>query len=393
MPLIDEEGNFLGIINIIDFFAVLLVLSVTVSGIALVDPFSSGQSVPEPQPERDTRYATVELGTQPAYIIDVIDAGDQIRSDLTVADVYTTAGTENSQIATIVGQHENITLSRTGVDTGAESNGDVTLVVQMNGTLAGNGEFRYNNRPVRRGEDILFRTSEYNVTGTVTQLTDERTGVDTQNTTVIAETTAPRSVIGEIAVGDEYTIAGTTIGTVESRRVYPSGDDEHARVELTLSLRTRMQDGHLRFANTRLTVGRTIPFAGDGYSITPTVRSRGTDTQRESENRTIRVRLSNVSPETADAIDVGLVEQIGNRETARITAVETEPAAVTVESDGGQLYQREHPRNKDVTLSVRARVQNTTTGYRFRGRSVRVGSQITLSFRTITVHGKVIQIP
>ena len=91
VDIIDDEGRLLGAVNIIDALVVLLVLAVTVAGVALV----FGQSdEPAPEPETDTVYATLDLGTQSSTIATVINEGDTYEvtdsNSLTISDLYVT---------------------------------------------------------------------------------------------------------------------------------------------------------------------------------------------------------------------------------------------------------------------------------------------------------------
>jgi len=57
--IIDDEGRLFGAVNIIDALVVLFVVAVIVAGVALV--FGGD---PEPEPDIDSTYATLDLGTQ-----------------------------------------------------------------------------------------------------------------------------------------------------------------------------------------------------------------------------------------------------------------------------------------------------------------------------------------
>ena len=56
--IIDDEGKLFGLINVVDALVVLVVLAIVVAGIALI-------AVPGSE---DTRYATVDMGTQPDHV-------------------------------------------------------------------------------------------------------------------------------------------------------------------------------------------------------------------------------------------------------------------------------------------------------------------------------------
>jgi hypothetical protein len=71
MELIDDGGSLFGAVNVVDALVVLLVLAVVVAGAAFVF-----MDDPAPEPDVGTTYATLDMGTQPAYIVDAINEGD-----------------------------------------------------------------------------------------------------------------------------------------------------------------------------------------------------------------------------------------------------------------------------------------------------------------------------
>ncbi|MGM0718641.1 MAG: DUF4330 family protein, partial [Halobacteriota archaeon] len=71
MNVIDDEGRLFGVINVIDVLVVLFVVAVVVAGAALV--FSDD---PEPEPNVETTYATLDLGTHLDAIVEELNEGD-----------------------------------------------------------------------------------------------------------------------------------------------------------------------------------------------------------------------------------------------------------------------------------------------------------------------------
>lgn len=89
MELIDNGGNLFEAVNVIHALVVLLVLASSVAGVSFI-----GSDIPELQPETHRTYATLDVGTQPAYIMEAINQGDTYESantpTLTVTDVHLT---------------------------------------------------------------------------------------------------------------------------------------------------------------------------------------------------------------------------------------------------------------------------------------------------------------
>ncbi|MFC7193455.1 DUF4330 family protein [Halosimplex aquaticum] len=89
MAIIDEDGRIFGTINVVDALAVLLVLAVAAAGIALVTGSDPG--------EEGTRHVTLDLGSQPEYVLEQLDAGDTASlenepGNMTITDTYFTPG-------------------------------------------------------------------------------------------------------------------------------------------------------------------------------------------------------------------------------------------------------------------------------------------------------------
>ena len=175
MELLDERGRIFGIINIIDLLAVLFAVAVVVAGVALV--FSGGSSE---DPELGTRYVTLDLGNQPGYVTERIDAGDgfSVRSapdNLTITDVYVTP-------------------------TGGQSS-SVTIRARVGGQLEErrNGEsprFIFDGDPLILSRQLTVETSEYQVSGTVTAVESDGESLDVSTTEVLLTTTMPQ--MGEV---------------------------------------------------------------------------------------------------------------------------------------------------------------------------------------------------
>lgn len=263
MPLIDDDGTLLGIVNVIDALAIVLVVAVIVAGISLGGVSSGGES--------ETRYATIELGQQPEYVVDRIGEGD---------------------VATFDGSDDSITVRDVRVipPTGEENNTqhDVTIWTEVNGELV-EGDFRVAGDSFLLGDEIQLDMREYTTNGTVTDLEHEATASNEETTT----------------------------------------------------------------------------------------------------STTVAVDLQNVPPTVSDALEEGMSETFRGETIAQIETIESEPAAVVLESEDGDIYEREHPQNEDVTLTVELRTTETDTGLHFRGERLGVGTPIVFDFDVMIVDGEV----
>ncbi len=120
MSLIDEDGNLFGVVNVVDALAIVLLVAVVVAGVAVVSGGEMGVDVVAAlagtlllvvvvagvavvsgdATTAETRYATVELGEQPAYVVDRLEAGD-------------VATLEDGDVATVTDVHVPPTARRT----------------------------------------------------------------------------------------------------------------------------------------------------------------------------------------------------------------------------------------------------------------------------------------
>lgn len=310
MPLIDDDGNLFGGINVIDALVIVMLLAVLVAGAALVTSIG-GES--DSTGEAETRYATFELGQQPDYVVDRLSEGDVATLDdtdgtLTVTDVYVTpAPADAAENATTTPDEDNATADDTATDgPTAGTENETTTIVTPDTTVQPYVTIRaeFNGVPLEDQERELFQ------------------------------------------VGGEPLLLGT----------------QH-----------------------QLNMG--------SYATNATVTDLGHDDdtlQIDSSTTDADVELRNVSPPVADALEDGMTETVGGETTATVDSIEREPATVIVESEDGDIYEREHPQNEDVTVAVELETAETDSGVYYRGDRLGIGSDIVLDFERVTVDGTVI---
>ena len=370
MALIDDEGNLFGVVNVIDALAVLLVLAVAVAGIAVVGLLGGGES--------DVRYATVDLGSQPDYVVDRIDAGDEMAVD---------------------GHDQNVTVTDTYVTPGDSDNEStsVTVRVEIEGALVDHETrdrrvFEHAGERLRVGQEFALETENYAASGQLTAIDQAESELSLNETRVLLETELPTVTADEIRSGDEYRVAGRTIGTVETVQTYPIGEDRH-RALVGLELATLERGGTPTFAGSQLGIGSTVEFRTGAYDLTGEVVRRGAvEEAGEVTTTEATLRLENVEPERAERLEAGMTETVRGETQATVTNVETAPAEVVLESEDGDIHLREHPRNKDVELTVELRTRETPSTLRFHGDTLREGESLTLDFRSTIVSGEIVRL-
>lgn len=361
MDLIDEQGRILGLVNVIDALAVFVVAAVVVAGVAFV-------LQPEPEspapPDTASAKAVLDLGTQPAYVVEYISPGDTYstgpNSNLTVTDVYVTPAQE--------GVRTFVSVELTGI--------------QDEGTIAYHGE------PLRIGRQLEMSTDLYQLNGTIRSV---GSSLQQGTTTVLLETTVDASTAARIDPDDTYSLAGHDVATVERVDWYATGDPNRRRVFVGLSLRTVDLGDGPRFGSTIVREGTTIPFRTVDFVLSAPIRRIGaTELRGEPTTRTVTLELTRVDPALANSLEPGMTEGTDGTTTARITDVRSAPATVILTSQDGNIYLREHPNRKDVTLDAEIRVRQTADGLTFKGRTIQQGSAITLDLGSTTIEAQVV---
>lgn len=362
MPIIDDDGDLFGLVNVVDALAILLVLAVVAAGAA----FALQSDESPAQPDTETVNATLDLGTQPDYIVQALNEGDSYtpgsNSELTVTDVHLVPQGDATRV-----------LLRVSLE-GSGSDGTVT----------------YAGAPPRLGRELTVQTDAYAVKGTIRDVNGSAS-LETTTTPVLLNATVPASTARSMGVGDAYRVGGREVATIESLSIYGTEHPDRKRVLVGLSLRTLTDDDRPTFGDRAVARGATIPFRTADYSLRGTVERVGaTDPRGEPATRTVTLRIEKASPALADSVEAGMTEANGGETTARVTNVEREPSTVVLTSDGGEIYEREHPTKQDLTVTADLSVRETSTGLTFKGRTVQQGNTVVLDLGSITVEATVV---
>ncbi|WP_436929283.1 DUF4330 domain-containing protein [Halosimplex halobium] len=364
MTVIDESGRLFGLVNVYDALVVVLLVGAVGAGVLFVDPFGGGG-------EPATRYATVDLGSQPLSTAARIAEGNDSGGALTVTDTYVGPGDGD------------------GVS--------VVARVRVNGTLVDDPQaaapvFEFEGEPLRRGDELALETAAYDAEGEVVELGGRSATLETGRLPVLVEASVPPATADLLDRGDGYRIDDRTVATVTDTTVASVGAGNRTAL-LGLSLRTVRYGGATYFGDRELLVGQTVPFRTDRYALSGSVTRWGNASLPGAPATvTAVVRLDGVEPDIADGLEAGMVERRDGRTVAELTDVRSEPASVILTSEDGNIYERDHPRNLDVYLTVDLRVRRTDDGLRFRTRPVREGSDVLLDFRSVVVDGTVIDV-
>jgi hypothetical protein len=308
----------------------------------------------------------------------VVDA--DTASEMSAGDTYTVTG---QSVATIqsVRAYDTDDPNRKRVYVG--------LSVQ---TLGYGQQPRLGTRPLEEGSTVPFRTAAYDFSASVVQFGTS----DLEQTTeeVVVTSVVDVGVADRIAEGDAYTVGGRPAATVENLVVYGTGDPDRKRVYVGLSVQAVGFGEQPQFGADRpLREGVTLPFRTPAYEFDGEIVRLGTLTQPgETAERTVTLQMENVPPDRADSVEAGLAETNAGQTVARVSDVQVEPAVVTLTSEDGNIYEREHPVNKDVTLTVELRVREQESGVRFKGRTLQEGNEVVLDLGTTTVRATVVDL-
>lgn len=368
--LLDENGNLFGVVNIVDVLVVLMVLAVATAGGALV--LAAGdEPAEEPEPDTATKYATIDLGNQPDYVVEQINEDDTIDlggpTSLTITDMHATPvanpGDEN----------------------------DIRLVVRAEivGTLDDTGTFTVNDGGLQIGQEFSIDTEEYTADGRITAVGTETDTLSRTTKPVLIETAMSATAAEELQPGDEHRLDNTTVATVTDVYSYPTGSDSRD-VLVGLELTALESVDQPTYGGREVGVGTDISFTTSAYDITgPVVRSDSTAEPGEPTTTTAEIELTGVDEEFAESFEVGMAETERGETLATITNVEIRPAQVVLESNDGNIHLRDHPTEKDVRLTVDLETRQTDSTLRFHGTPIQHGDTVTLNFENLTINGEI----
>ncbi|WP_188118706.1 DUF4330 domain-containing protein [Natrinema hispanicum] len=275
MPLIDDEGNLFGVVNVIDALAVCLIIAVLVAGVAVVGVLGDGKGAADPETAANesggaltnesvnasqlkTQYATINIGTQPDYVAEAVNKGDQ---------------------ATVATDGHNLTITDVYVSPTNGGDGHVIVRAKLEGAYPPADEpetaFQFDNRSIRLGSQITIDTADYVLKGTVQQLQDDGTTLNTERTSVQLESNVSATTANAIEIGDEYQFDGQTIATVTDVETTELENTSKVAVDLEADLVTFDRAGTKTFGGRSLSIGTQITLRTESYDFSGELTHRG----------------------------------------------------------------------------------------------------------------------
>ena len=320
--------------------------------------------------EIPTRTRTVILrGTVPNDVARTVEAGTEIQvANTTVASI--------TEIATY--------------DSNSTDRRELYLTVELETHETGDAP-RFAGTRIESGQGLTLPVSGYQFSGTI-----ERVGgtFDQSSADVLVTDVVDGSVAQRITEGDEYRVGNESVATVQNVATYGTDDPDRKRVYVGLSVQVLGFGEQPRFGSNRpLREGVTLPFRTNTYELTGEIVRLGTLIQPgESTERTVELKLENIPPERANSIEAGMSETNAGETVAQVTDVDVQSAVITLQSEDGNIYEREHPVNKTVTVTAELSVREHDTGVRFKGRTIQEGNTVVLDLGTTTIRAEVVDL-
>lgn len=371
MPILDEKGRLFGLVNVVDALVVLFVAVLVIGGVFVV---MAPDPQPEPAVEPGQRTAVLDLGNQPVYLASAIEVGDTYaagpNSNLTITGVY-------------------VSPARIGQPSGAFGRARVLLAVRLEG-VSSPGNVNYAGEPIRLGRDLAIRASGYQVSGTIR---DIGTGLDSTRTPVLINATVDRATAEAVSVGDDYTVAGREVATVESATAFATKDPDRLELFVGVSLATVSTTAGPWIGESTLAKRDSVAFRTDAYELRGQVRRVGTsDLPGEPTTRSVTLVVEDVPPGIAEHVRPGSTETVLGRTVAEVTAVRSEPAETRLVTNGTHVTVGPHPENVDLRVTADLALREAGSRVTFKGRTVQPGSVVVLGLEDVTVEARVVEL-
>lgn len=351
MQVLDEQGRLFGRVNVIDVLVVVVVLAALLAGVALVMGGEGSGTEPE--------YATVTFEAQ---------------SELTGAELSVDG-----------------TIRRLG----DESEFDIT---DLQWTLGPKGRTQYVAKvALPKGESSFYIGSRHRfvanntlVNGTIREFTNTST-LTVGNESLHIVSRGSNGLPSGFEAGTRLHSGDRTVGRIVSVASYPTPNGTRIH-SVGLRVRTVIIDGHPTFSGSVVREGVRIPVWTRRGHVNGTIERVGeTAPPGSPTNVTLTLVREGIQPVKAAAVSKGLVESHQGA-TARVTDYTAAPASVVVPTDEGDLVTVDHPRQKDVRLTLSATAFRRNGDLSFHGRPLSLGGVVRLEFENVTIDATVTEI-
>ncbi|WP_257299939.1 DUF4330 domain-containing protein [Haloarchaeobius sp. FL176] len=250
---------------------------------------------------------------------------------------------------------------------------------------------RFGVTPLRVGQTVQLTTGEFDLQGTL--LRTGVSGLPVSETDVLLRTELDSDTLAQLEPGDEYLVNDQTVATIQTIDAYGTGASDRRLAYIGVTYQTYQPREVPQFAGQRVREGTQLPFRTEEYEFQGRVVRENALEQRGTETtRMVTLEMENVEPDVANSVEAGMTEQIAGETVVDVTNVEVEPADIVLTSDDGNVFLRDHPVNKDVTVTAELQVRESATGITFKGSSLRQGETVLLDFGTVIIRATVVSV-
>ncbi|MEA3515054.1 MAG: DUF4330 domain-containing protein [Nanoarchaeota archaeon] len=199
----------------------------------------------------------------------------------------------------------------------------------------------------------------------------------------------PYEVISRIAIGSQILDSSQIkVGEVLEIDTIPAGANKDLTLYLNLSV--RKEDGRIYFLNNEMLINRNLDIKIANIKLDTRIISLN-QTQTNEKKAAIEVLFKNREPWLAEIISKGDIEvSHKGRIVARIKDAEYAPAQMVITSDTGNVYEREHPLNKDITAKFEIIAKKKGNSLLFHNQEVKIGQQFTFYNENYIITGTII---
>jgi len=218
---------------------------------------------------------------------------------------------------------------------------------------------------------------------------------DAMTTVRLKASLQPSYIYENIKVGDAIVVNGDNSSKVLDVFVLDEVERERDILILT-KLKTEIDDdGKVFFDGKELKIGKVLEYFSTERVVFEEVKvvdfGSGSDVYNY-ENMTITVMRSDVDPWVADALLVGSQEIVGDEVKAEVVSKEVVPYNMIIVSEDGNVYERDHPINKDVEFKVEVVARKEAGDYLYHNSELKIGSGIKLNFDGLEFKGNIIDV-
>mgnify|MGYP006283753211 CR=1 FL=1 len=204
----------------------------------------------------------------------------------------------------------------------------------------------------------------------------------------------PLNVINNLQIGKELiNNQGEKVGEITDIDVVKSDSKDDNVIILALSLQAQKKNNRWYYNRNYLTVNSNLNLNfGDIFINKALVTSVGEKKHSESV-KTVRVLFRNMDTWLEEVIEEGDTEKDYNRRViAKVIKKTEEPSKMIVVTDAGEVYAKENPLKKDVTLTFEIIAQERGDYSLFQNEMIKIGRDFRFENQDYFIEGKITDI-